>query len=106
VHHLGHEHLSERIRHTGRVEERPERTVLERIEVLPHLQGRGMGTSYIETLKRRDLPIELTVMKANRRARALFLRLGFVDVGPRLCRGMFAGIRSPRSPSASGWPAP
>lgn len=47
------------------------------IYVSPRWQGQGIGTGLIEDLKRRGLPVALSVMRNNHGARALYERLGF-----------------------------
>jgi ribosomal protein S18 acetylase RimI-like enzyme len=60
------------------------RLELSGIQLLPRVQGRGIGTGIIEDLKseaaRRGVPLELSVEHDNPRARALYERLGFVKV--------------------------
>jgi ribosomal protein S18 acetylase RimI-like enzyme len=66
------------------------------IQVLTHLQGRGIGTAVLEGLIARaaaeSVPLELSVLQANPRARQLYERLGFVviDEGSPLSRMRFA----------------
>ena len=51
------------------------------LQVLPELQGRGIGTSVLEGLiaqaAARGVPVELSVLQVNPRARSLYERLGF-----------------------------
>lgn len=51
------------------------------LQVLPELQGRGIGTSVLEGLieqaSARGVPVELSVLQVNPRARSLYERLGF-----------------------------
>lgn len=58
---------------------------LERIFLLPRWQRRGLGTAIVRALlasaHARRLPVELTVLRANRRARAFYERLGFRVAG-------------------------
>src|SRR5206468_2636723 len=60
-------------------------TFLVSIEVLPEYQSRGIGSVVIEGLieeaRRAGGGVELTVLKANERARRLHERLGFVITG-------------------------
>ena len=55
------------------------------IEIEPNSQGRGIGTEVIRRVvavaRYRGLPIILQVLKVNPRARSLYVRLGFVEVG-------------------------
>ena len=57
--------------------EREGRTELLQIYVDPAVQGRGLGTALLRELQARGLPIELSVLRNNARARALYQRLGF-----------------------------
>ena len=50
------------------------------ITVLPERQGRGIGTAVITDLAARGKPMRLQVLHENHRARALYERLGFVEV--------------------------
>jgi len=54
------------------------------IQLLPHAQGRGIGTAIIEHLKAEaaaaDIPLDIGVEKDNPRARRLYERLGCVQV--------------------------
>jgi ribosomal protein S18 acetylase RimI-like enzyme len=63
------------------VEEDAEQLYLAEIELLPVWQGRGIGTAAIGSLMERALvagkPITLRVLHVNKRARALYERLGF-----------------------------
>lgn len=56
---------------------------LQQIYVVASLQGSGLGTALIRALQERGLPIALSVMHNNHRARALYLRLGFRDAAER-----------------------
>ncbi len=51
------------------------------IQVLPELQGRGIGSSVLRGLigqaAARNVPVELVVLQVNPRARRLYERLGF-----------------------------
>jgi len=55
------------------------------IQLSPHVQGRGIGTAIIESLKAEaaaaGVPLELGVEKDNPHARRLYERLGLVEVG-------------------------
>jgi ribosomal protein S18 acetylase RimI-like enzyme len=51
---------------------------LSRIEVLPEVQGRGVGTAVMEGLIRQGRAIRLHVFTNNIRARRLYERLGFI----------------------------
>lgn len=55
------------------------------IQLRPEVQSRGIGSRVIEDLKseatRSGLPLELSVEHDNPRARALYERLGFVQIG-------------------------
>jgi GNAT superfamily N-acetyltransferase len=57
---------------------------LANVALLPEHQGRGVGTQLVNTVleeaKRRNLPVRLQVLKANR-ARRLYERLGFRACG-------------------------
>jgi GNAT superfamily N-acetyltransferase len=54
------------------------------IQLLPHVQGRGIGTAIIEDLKSEakaaGIPLDIGVEKDNPRARRLYERLGCVQV--------------------------
>jgi ribosomal protein S18 acetylase RimI-like enzyme len=54
------------------------------IQVRSHLQGRGIGTAVLEGLITRaaaqPVPVELSVLQANPRARRLYERLGFTVI--------------------------
>ena len=66
------------------VEHRAGVTYLGLIEIHPDHQGRGIGSRLIGRLLReaaeRDRPVELDVLHVNRRAYALYQRLGFREV--------------------------
>lgn len=55
------------------------------IELLPEVQGCGLGSEIVRDLQveagEKQLPIRLQVMKTNDRAQRLFLRLGFKATG-------------------------
>lgn len=63
------------------VEERPEELYLGLIELLPEVQGQGIGTTLINRLKAQahqtNRPLALHVLKTNQPARRLYERLGF-----------------------------
>jgi ribosomal protein S18 acetylase RimI-like enzyme len=61
------------------VEDSPGFVYLGRIEIHPDYQGRGIGSGVIRGLLR-DRPVELDVLAVNRRAHALYRRLGFHEV--------------------------
>ncbi len=66
------------------VEETPTEIWLGSIELDPRFQSRGLGTDIVRSLLRRGAeaskPVSLRVLHANRRARALYERLGFQPV--------------------------
>jgi ribosomal protein S18 acetylase RimI-like enzyme len=59
--------------------------VLQSIEIEPEFQGRGIGSELIRGVnadaERNGLAVKLRVLKVNARARRLYERLGFVQVG-------------------------
>ena len=61
-----------------------DRIELSGIQLLPHVQGRGIGTAIIEDLKAEakaaGIPLDIGVEKDNPRARRLYERLGCVQV--------------------------
>jgi ribosomal protein S18 acetylase RimI-like enzyme len=63
------------------LEQRPDSLYIHDVQVAPLQQGRGIGTAVIETVIEqgadRGLPIVLSVLLANPRARDLYERLGF-----------------------------
>jgi ribosomal protein S18 acetylase RimI-like enzyme len=67
------------------VERRPDEIYLGRIELDPPYQGRGVGGRLIGGLLREaaaaGLPVTLDVLVVNSRARALYQRLGFRELG-------------------------
>ena len=69
------------------VEYRPAEIYLSRIEVLPSYQGRGIGTGLISALidkaRRNGQDLVLDVFTVNRRAQALYQRLGMTEVARR-----------------------
>jgi GNAT superfamily N-acetyltransferase len=66
------------------VEYRPAEIRLARIEIHPDHQGRGIGSRLIRGLldeaRGQDRPVVLDVLVVNRRAHALYRRLGFRDL--------------------------
>ena len=64
--------------------EREEEVFLSILKVLPEYQGRGIGTSIIQSVlreaHRKGMPVALQVLKVNP-ARRLYERLGFVTTG-------------------------
>ncbi|MCW2793623.1 MAG: hypothetical protein JWO76_2721 [Nocardioides sp.] len=68
-----------------RVVRAPDHRELAGIQILPAHQGHGLGTHLIEQflVEARDdgLPARVSVERDNPRARALYERLGFVEVG-------------------------
>lgn len=66
------------------VEYRPREIYLARIEIHPGYQGRGIGTRLIRTLideaRQKDQDFVLDVLTVNRRAHALYQRLGMTEV--------------------------
>lgn len=67
-----------------RVTRAKDRIELSGIQLLPHVQGRGIGTTIIEHLKAEaaaaGIPLDIGVEKDNPRARRLYERLGCVQV--------------------------
>ena len=67
------------------VEERAEEWFVATIELLPAHQGQGIGTAVMrqvmEGAAQQGKPVALRVLKANRRARGLYQRLGFGVTG-------------------------
>jgi ribosomal protein S18 acetylase RimI-like enzyme len=67
-----------------RVTRSPDRIELSGIQLLPRVQGRGIGTAIIEDLKAEakaaGVPLDIAVEKDNPRARRLYERLGCVKV--------------------------
>jgi len=74
------------------LEQRPDSLYIHDLQVTPSEQGRGIGTAVvgmvIELGAGRALPVDLSVLLANPRARALYERLGFrvTDVEPPFVR--------------------
>ncbi|WP_460713295.1 GNAT family N-acetyltransferase [Nocardioides dilutus] len=68
-----------------RVVRAPDHVELAGIQLLPAHQGHGIGTHLVEQIvtdaRRAGLPVRLSVEKDNPRARSLYERLGFVEVG-------------------------
>jgi ribosomal protein S18 acetylase RimI-like enzyme len=66
------------------VEQRPTEIYLSRIEVHPDYQGRGIGAQLIRSLlyqaRHQDRDLTLDVLVVNKRARALYRRLGLHEV--------------------------
>lgn len=64
---------------------RAEEIYLARIEILPTYQGRGIGGYLISALiceaAQTGKDLVLDVLTVNRRAQALYLRLGFIETG-------------------------
>ena len=63
------------------LESSPDLIYIADFQVLPALQGRGIGTSVLQGLiaqaATRRVPVELVVLRVNPRARRLYERLGF-----------------------------
>ncbi len=63
------------------LEQKPDSLYIHELQVAPQHQGRGIGTAVIEMVieqgASRALPITLSVVPANPRARELYERLGF-----------------------------
>ena len=63
------------------VDERADEIYVAKIQLLPQWQGRGIGSSVIESLIERgaatNKPVTLRVLRTNPRATALYARLGF-----------------------------
>ena len=68
-----------------RVVRAPDHVELAGIQLLPAHQGHGIGTHLVEQIvtdaRKAGLPVRLSVEKDNPRARVLYERLGFVEVG-------------------------
>jgi ribosomal protein S18 acetylase RimI-like enzyme len=82
------------------VECRPGEIYLSRIEIDPGHQGRGIGTRIICALlveaERNGQDLVLEVLTVNRRARALYQRLGLTEVARPGDRGIKVAMRSVR----------
>jgi len=67
-----------------RVEERPDEVWLDTVEIAPEQQGRGLGSTIVRAVladaRSRNRAVGLQVNRANR-ARLLYERLGFIEVG-------------------------
>jgi ribosomal protein S18 acetylase RimI-like enzyme len=67
------------------VDDRPTEVYIGRIELLPAYQGRGIGSGLIRAVidagATDGRPVALEVLEVNPRALALYLRLGFHEVG-------------------------
>lgn len=63
------------------IESSPRMIYIADFQVLPELQGRGIGTAVLQGLIARaanvNVPLELAVLQVNPRARRLYERLGF-----------------------------
>jgi ribosomal protein S18 acetylase RimI-like enzyme len=63
------------------VDERADEIYVAEIQLLPQWQGRGIGSSVVESLIERgaatNKPVTLRVLRTNPRATALYARLGF-----------------------------
>jgi len=67
-----------------RAEERPDEVWLDTVEIAPEQQGRGLGSTIVRAVladaRSRNRAVGLQVNRANR-ARLLYERLGFIEVG-------------------------
>jgi ribosomal protein S18 acetylase RimI-like enzyme len=92
------------------VESRPGETYLARIEIHPGYQGRGIGTriigSLLEEAERTGQDLVLDVLTVNRRAQALYRRLGLVEVARHGDHGMKITMRRITTPQATARPLP
>ena len=63
------------------LEERPDSLYVHELQIAPAFQGRGIGREVVKMMieqgARRGLPVTLSVVSANPRARSLYERLGF-----------------------------
>ena len=82
------------------VEYRPGEIYLSRIEIDPGHQGHGIGTRIISVLvdeaERKGQDLVLEVLTVNRRARALYQRLGLTEVARQGGRAAKVTMRSAR----------
>jgi ribosomal protein S18 acetylase RimI-like enzyme len=62
------------------VEERDDELIVGEIVLHPDFQGRGIGTVLLRDVIARGKPVRLQVLHENARARALYERLGFVEI--------------------------
>jgi ribosomal protein S18 acetylase RimI-like enzyme len=66
------------------IDEQPEELYIAVLELLPAFQNRGIGTGLIQDLitraKIEGKSVTLEVLKVNKRAKKLYMRLGFGDV--------------------------
>jgi GNAT superfamily N-acetyltransferase len=80
------------------VDHRPGEIYLSRIEIHPSHQGHGIGTRIIRALleeaEREGQPLVLDVLTVNRRAQALYRRLGLTEVARHGDRGIKITMRS------------
>jgi ribosomal protein S18 acetylase RimI-like enzyme len=74
------------------LERRPDSLCILEMQLMPHAQGRGIGTAVVQMVlneaRAQRLPVKLSVVPANRRAQRLYERLGFsvVAVEPPFIR--------------------
>jgi ribosomal protein S18 acetylase RimI-like enzyme len=79
------------------VERRPDCFYILEMQLLPEYQGRGLGTDVVRSIIRdaasERLPVGLSVVPANTRARHLYERLGFeiTNVDPPFIRMVHSG---------------
>jgi GNAT superfamily N-acetyltransferase len=86
---------------------RPTEIYLGRIQLLPAVQGRGVGSRLIEALlaeaAERGQEVVLEVLSVNERAYALYRRLGFREVGRHGPDNVKIDMRAdPTTPAAGG----
>lgn len=78
------------------------------IELMPDLQGKGIGSAVLRGLMQeasaQRLPIRLQVLKANTGAHKLYLHLGFKDVGDT--KTHFLMVYAPPGSSVPPWHIP
>lgn len=59
----------------------PDSLYIHEVQILPEFQGKGLGTAVVQDVleqgARRKLPVTLSVVPANPRAKRLYERLGF-----------------------------